>query len=319
MNNPLVSIVLPVYNRPNVVNTIKSVLEQSFTNFELLIIDNASTDNTVDEINKIKDKRIKLFINEVNRGQTYSINRGLSLSQGKYIARIDSDDLMRKDRLERQVEYLEKHPECVVCGSSVQIIDDYDNKVSIREYCTRNENIKFFSTFGCPFAHPAVMLRRETLVNNELTYNQKFKMAEDYDMWVRILQYGEGANISEPLTSYREGMGNDSKTYFDLMKQETFQIIESVYSTQNWSVYPKERCKKLFDYARIENKSCLEIIRFYIMLINYFNRNIKKDNVDYFVIKKHINTFLNYTCFVHNKKLFARFIVLSRKLIKKVI
>ena len=107
--NPLISIVLPVYNRPTVINTINSVLNQTYSNFELIIVDNASTDSTVSEIRKINDERIKLYINEVNKGQTFSLNRGLALANGKYIARIDSDDLMYPTRIEDQVTFLESN------------------------------------------------------------------------------------------------------------------------------------------------------------------------------------------------------------------
>ena len=88
-DKPLVSILLPVYNRPNVIKTIDTVIKQTYEKFELIIVDNASTDSTVNEIRNIKDDRIKIYINEVNKGQTFSLNRGLTLCNGKYIARID--------------------------------------------------------------------------------------------------------------------------------------------------------------------------------------------------------------------------------------
>ena len=119
---PLVSVVLPVYNRPSVANTINSVLSQTYTNFELLIIDNASTDNTADVIREISDQRIRLIINEENKGQTYSINRGLELSKGKYIARIDADDLMAPERLEKQVKFMEENLDYGLVGCWVQYI-----------------------------------------------------------------------------------------------------------------------------------------------------------------------------------------------------
>lgn len=91
--NPLVTVLIPVYNRPSVINTINSILTQSYRNLEILVIDNASTDNTVEVIKSLRDERIRLIVNENNLGQTGSMNRGLQLAKGKYIARIDSDDI----------------------------------------------------------------------------------------------------------------------------------------------------------------------------------------------------------------------------------
>ena len=104
---PLVSVVLTVYNRPSVVRTIKSILTQTYSNLELIVVDNASTDDTIKAIKEIADDRLKLFINDKNYGQTYSLNRGLSLCTGKYIARIDADDIALPTRIEKQVNFLE--------------------------------------------------------------------------------------------------------------------------------------------------------------------------------------------------------------------
>lgn len=303
---PLISIVLPVYNRPTVINTINSVLNQTYSNFELIIVDNASTDSTVSEIRKINDERIKLYINEVNKGQTFSLNRGLVLANGKYIARIDSDDLMYPTRIEDQVTFLESNESYVICGSCITLISDDDKEKGVLPYCIEDNNIKFISTFLCPFAHPAVMFRRDIIEKNSIKYDESLRMAEDYDMWVRILKFGKGLNIAKPLVYYREGTNNDSYKYHMDMKRETFAVMEYVAQNCNWSSYSQEEYIRLIKIAREENKNLYKIIKCYVMWNQYFNENVKKDNVEYHVMRKLFRRFINQICFLDNDSMFAK-------------
>lgn len=303
--NPLVSIILPVYNRPEVVKTINSILEQTYSNFELLIIDNASTDETIQMIKRIDDERIKIYINEVNHGQTFSLNRGISLAQGKYIARIDSDDLMIPTRLEKQVSYMESNLECIICGSNVELIDDVGVTIGKYSYCNDDDNIRFFSTFMCPFAHPAVLLRAESIKKYKLYYDLNYRMAEDYDMWVRILQYGKGHNIQENLTKYRQGKNNDSAIYHDQMKKEGFMVMRYIADNCKWSNYNREQYLELINYAEKKNKSIFEIVVTITKWLIYFRDN-RKDCLDNRIIKESLVGFLKNTCLVDNERVVVR-------------
>ena len=122
--SPKITVLLTVYNRESISKTIESILSQTYQDFELLIIDNASTDKTQSIIKSYSDKRIRLYINEKNMGQTYSLNRGLALARGEYIARIDADDICLPKRLEIQADFLDKNPEFGFCGSWVRYIKD---------------------------------------------------------------------------------------------------------------------------------------------------------------------------------------------------
>ena len=198
--NPLVSVVLPVYNRPSVVNTIQSLLNQTYKNFELLIIDNCSTDNTVDLIkNKFTDERIHVYVNESNMGQTYSIKKGFSLAQGVYIARIDADDLATSDRFQKQVSFLENNPEFGFCGSWVQFITDDDKKSFVIRTCQTDLGFRFLQTICCGMYHPALMVRKEILTRNNISYDENLHMAEDYNLWNDLLSVTKGMNIPEIL------------------------------------------------------------------------------------------------------------------------
>lgn len=301
-DKPLVSILLPVYNRPNVIKTIDTVIKQTYKKIELIIVDNASTDSTVNEIRNIKDDRIKIYINEVNKGQTFSLNRGLTLCNGKYIARIDSDDLMMPTRIEKQVAFLESHPDYIICGSNVTIIDDYDNKIGTFSYCENDDAIRFYSTYFCPFAHPAVMMRTNIIIENGVKYDLAYSMAEDYDMWVRILQFGKGYNIQECLTQYRQGKSNDSVKYHNQMKHEGFQIMRYIANKCSWSNYSVDAYCRLIDSAEKPNKSMLENIYVMSKWIIYFKKNTKKQHIDYKIQKKGLMGFLRNSCIEDNER-----------------
>lgn len=316
MKDPLVSVVLPVYNRPSVVNTIHSILNQDYTNFEVIVIDNCSIDSTVEKIKSIVDNRIKLFINEENKGQTYSLNRGLSLARGKYIARIDSDDLMYPNRIRKQVEFLEKNDEVVICGSDITLIDEHDNEIGKFEFGHLDESIRFESTFFCPFAHPAVMIRSDALTKNNIKYDEHYRMAEDYDLWCRLLQIGKSFNYQEPLTYYRVSQTSDSSRFHHIMKQETFKIIRRSCLLQNKSINSNCSMSKLVDMSEIQNKNVLQILYVAYYWMKYFNLNMKKSNSDYRVLKKQMISFIYSTCLIDNNKMFAKVLLFLHKKIK---
>lgn len=311
---PLVSIILPVYNRMQVVKTIKSVLCQTYKNYELIIIDNASTDNTVKEIEKINDKRIKLYVNSENRGQTYSLNRGLEIASGEYIARIDSDDLMYPERLEKQVLFMEANSDHVICGSNATLIDDDDKEFGVLSYCENNDNIVLGGTFFCPFAHPAVMIRADVVRKQKLFYDETYKIAEDYELWMRLLQYGKGFNFQEPLIYYRMGLNNDSLRYHDILKKESFKIRRRLIEQDQLSIN-KSEYKELLQCVELENKSLIEILRAYYMWYRYLNRNICKQDKDYKVLKKRLSDFIISSCVLDNNR---KSVIFVHKIIHKI-
>lgn len=297
---PLVSVILPVYNRPGVIKTILSVINQTYKKLEIIVIDNCSTDNTVELIKKINDPRIKLFVNEENKGQTFSLNRGLKISTGKYIARIDSDDLMYSERIKKQVDFLENNEDYVICGSSISLINDYDEIIG-KICCVEDDrSIRLVSTYYCPFAHPAVMFRRSTVIENSLFYNENFRMAEDYDLWVRMLCYGKGHNLTEFLTYYRQGEFNDSFTYRSLMKKETIQVMRNISHLDRWSCCNLDSYSSLISLVEKQDKNIWEIFRTILAWKSFLKMNLEqitnsKSNLIFFMKK-----FLINFCFYDN-------------------
>jgi glycosyltransferase involved in cell wall biosynthesis len=199
---PLVSVLMPVYNSENYVEeAIKSILTQSYSNFEFIIIDDASTDNSVQIIRSLRDERIKLITKPQNTGYTVSLNMGLAICKGKYIARMDSDDISLPLRLEKQVALMESSPEIGICGTWVETIGTITGR--IKRYATIHAEIKTRMLINSHFVHPAVMIRKSVLDQYNLQYDSSFEPAEDYALWVRIGSYASFANIPEVLLKYR--------------------------------------------------------------------------------------------------------------------
>jgi glycosyltransferase involved in cell wall biosynthesis len=202
--NPLVSVLLPVFNGEKYIkNTIESILNQSYINFELIIINDCSTDKTAFIIDSFSDERIRVVNHLKNMKLIYTLNEGLRLCRGKYIARIDADDIAHIDRLKAQVEFLEENPSYVLVGTIVGLIKNDVKTDEIIAYYTNNEDLKFAMCFYCPFIHPSVMIRNEVIQSNNLQFDENYLHAEDYEFWTRLSKYGKIANIQDKLTYYR--------------------------------------------------------------------------------------------------------------------
>ena len=286
MSNPLVTVILTVYNRPTVIKTIDSILRQTYTNFELLIIDNASTDNTVEKIKKINDKRIKLVVNEENRGQTYSLNRGLKLATGKYIARIDSDDIALPARLEKQVSFLENNPDYGLCGCWVRYINDDDQLNITMKTPTTDKGLRLLQNVTCGIYHPASMFRTDIITKNHITYDTDIKMAEDYALWGKIMQFSKALNLPEILLYYRRGNFNDSEKYREIMIMESFAVRETICRNQIDDSTALSNMLNIIDIEKKERKSIFDfifVLRFYF---HYLNKNFSKTELDYGILRK---------------------------------
>ncbi len=198
--NPRITVLMPVYNVESFIKeAIESVLNQSYTDFELLIIDDCSTDNTLSIIEEIKDDRIKIVRKEKNLGLIHSLNLGFELAQGKYIARMDGDDISVNNRFEKQLEVLENDSNVKVCGCWLQEFGKSNRLVRHKEY---HEEIKARLLLSCSMSMGVVMLEREWIGN--VLFDETKKHVEDYDFWSRIAWTGKFYNIQEPLYRVHE-------------------------------------------------------------------------------------------------------------------
>ncbi|MBR4761404.1 MAG: glycosyltransferase [Clostridia bacterium] len=203
---PLVSVVMATYNEPPdiVGEAIESILGQTYKNLELIIVDDSTKVDTLEKIKSyLGDERVVYHHAEKKLGFVPALNVGLSLSKGEYIARMDGDDICYSDRLEKQIEYLESHPKIAVVGGQVDIMDYSGKTVSHRNYPAGGAGLFIFSCIRSPFAHSAVVMRRE-LKEKGLTYNEALPASEDMDLWLRIMYAGyKIANIKDTVLKFR--------------------------------------------------------------------------------------------------------------------
>ena len=200
------TVILPVYNASLfLAKSIKSILNQSFKDFTLLIINDGSTDGSLQIAKSFmsKDSRVKIVSHE-NRGLVSALNEGIELSQTEYIARMDADDIACRNRLKKQLAFMQQNPEVAFCGTAASMF--YSSFPLIRKrvvYPAQNEQLKLSLLFRCPFIHPSVIIRRDFFVNNNLRYDNSFKGMEDYELWSRAVRSGECANLKNILLKYR--------------------------------------------------------------------------------------------------------------------
>ena len=201
-NAPLITVLMPVYNAaPFVAAAITSILEQTFTDFELIIVNDGSTDGSSAVISAFLDPRIRT-ITQVNQGISAALNTGLALARGEFIARQDADDLSLPERLEKQVAYLRAHPDVGLLGTWATIIDKEGVQLDTLEHATDDDGIRFALLFDTPFVHASAMFRK-SLINEIGGYDPDTAIFEDHNLWSRMIQSTRGANIPEHLMKYR--------------------------------------------------------------------------------------------------------------------
>lgn len=212
MTNSMLTIGIPFYNSEKFLSkAIQSVLKQSYTNWTLILLDDGSTDNSLNIAKEFaeKDSRIKVLSDGQNKHLAYRLNEIAKLCQTKYLARMDADDIMHPERLEKQLKILEQNPEIDVLGSNAYSIDDNDNIQGIRMKIDNDE----FKLLDCKsFIHPSIIAKTTWFRANP--YDEKMVKAQDYELWQRTLSKSVFKVYTEPLLFYREFGSNYYKKYF---------------------------------------------------------------------------------------------------------
>ncbi|BFU94016.1 MAG: hypothetical protein NTNFB02_07380 [Nitrospira sp.] len=202
---PLVSVLLPVYNGDKYLRAaIESMLSQSFADFELIVIDDGSTDRSAEVIRAFQDSRIRAYRQE-NQGLAETLNRAIELSRGNYLARQDQDDVSLPQRLENQVAYMNSHPHCGLVGTWAEIVTGTEATGRVHRHASENSLLKFDLLFDNPFVHSSVMLRKSAVKTVGLYSTDPDRQPpEDYELWSRLAREWDVANIPEILHIYRE-------------------------------------------------------------------------------------------------------------------
>ena len=225
MKTPRVSVLMAVYNTPVdfLKKSIESILTQTFYDFEFIIIDDGSTQKDIkNTILSYNDKRIRYFYQK-NIGLPGALNNGLNKCSGKYIARMDSDDIARPDRLKKQVDFLDNNPDVGIVGSLFQTfgkkryISDHPFNVTVMTLLK-----------GCYIGHPTVMFRKDIFDKYNLRYNLKFKCAQDYELWSRAVRVTKIVNIQEVLLDYRISEINISQKRAEEQNSNAHKVRNSI-------------------------------------------------------------------------------------------
>lgn len=229
MGDVLISVVMPVYNAQKYLDeAIQSILNQTYKNFEFIIINDGSSDESLNIIQKYKkqDERIVL-INRQNKGLVYSLNEGIKISKGKFIARMDADDVSFNNRLELQLKFMLEN-DLDICGGDFVYMDENGGDISISIVAKTKDEIAIAMTNTIAFAHPSVMIKKEFLLKNNLLYRDK--KAEDIDLWARMYNCGaKFGNVNAIVLKYRvvSTSLSHSKDKIKALKQDAIEIFNS--------------------------------------------------------------------------------------------
>lgn len=274
---PLISVIMPCYNAEKyVLEAIKSILNQTYQNLELIIIDDFSTDNSINIIKSITDPRVFLIKNKENKGVSFSLNEGIDTAKGQYIARMDADDISMANRLEKQLQFLSLNQHIDICGSCCNIIDSKTRIIKTLNTSTNSNEIKAKMVFENQFVHPTVFAKSQIFKNNKYDINYT-NVCEDYELWLRLLPNFTFGNLKQKLLNYRIHESNVSNIKKN--KENKRELLSKMFSN-------------------FFNKHQLSVTNYEIELhLNNFFLN-KKEYVSYFKLN---NNGVNYL--IWNQKL----------------
>lgn len=289
MEKPLVSVIIPCYNAEKYVEaSVRSIMEQSYKNLEILLADDASNDATLTIIKNLEkeDERIKIIKHEENRKIVKTLNELVSVAKGKYIARMDADDISLPNRIEEQVKFLENNPRYAGCGVAIQAIDKDGKKIHKSFFPCIYSEARFASKFFTPLCHPTALFKGAVLRDNP--YDEDFIYAEDYELWCRLMleRKYEITNLDKVLFYYRFYTEQTSfvrkNEQNQLMKQifikyefypSTYLDIHSaIFYEKSKAAFSKEHTKEYLSLCRAdvkENRNTRSAIAVYSALLNY--------------------------------------------------
>ena len=241
MKSSKISVIMAVYNgMPYVRQAVKSIIEQSYKNFEFIIVDDASTDETSNFLKSLKDKRIKIINNSKNIGLAASLNEALKVASGQYIARMDADDISSSKRLETQLRYMEGHPQIALCGCWVDLINKDGKVIGEKKYPLKDQDIKNALKWYQPVVHPTFMAKNN-FYKEMRGYNKLFDYAEDYELLVRAMKKYKFANISKKLLLWRLADERRSRKSMNKVNKADFrvklEILKNNYYGKGYIVY----------------------------------------------------------------------------------
>ncbi len=294
--NILVSVILPAYNAGlYIAEAIGSILSQTYTQFELIIINDYSTDNTEAVIQSFTDHRIVYHKNPTNRGLIYNLNIGLSLAKGKYIIRMDADDISLPTRIEEQVSFMETNPTVGISGAWFQSFGSYNG---VGHYEKSDNEIKLQTLFHCRFCHPTVIIRKQVIDSNNLQYSTQFPHAEDYELWARMAFITQFANLQKVLLKYRVHNNNITIKHAGTQRINSDKVIQYIFNKIGVDIEPAlVPIWVKFCYANF-NFTTNQINQIEVLIVNLLKANqtaayVTQSSMEIFLAEKWFNLCYN--------------------------
>lgn len=298
MTSPMISVVMPVYNAEKyVAEAIESILNQTYGNFEFIIIDDCSTDSSYEILQSYAAKypRIKLFKNEVNSKLPKTLNFGISQAIGKYIARMDADDISLPARFAKQIEFMESHPEVGVCGTSAIEFNSTSSDLRVMKVQTIHELIKPYSFFVCcNMIHPSIIARRELFVKiGHFSFNENLGgLAEDYALWTEMLHDGViFANLEQALLKYRVTSSQTTNVLRSQIETFAVELLENNLKKLFGGRYRLKLLKKHIFY--IQHASFFKLLLHYLGFYSYKKQFTNANHITKVLSSAEINMFMS--------------------------
>ena len=285
ITTPLISVILPVYNAEKYIfDAVQSILNQTYKNFELIIIDDGSTDDSINIISKFNDDRIHIYNNEKNLGLIATLNKGLKLCKGDFIARMDADDISFPTRFDEQIKYFKTHPEVDILGTNYEIFGDAHQ---ISNLPNNLEQIKLELLFHNVICHPAVMMKRQSIKN--MSYNSKYLHNEDWAFWLEGVKNGLTiTNLNKVLLKYRQEGQNISLKH----QQTDFKRTKLIYKDYLSNIIPTLTEQEL-NFHYYLSKKPINITQINLNDFKGYVNKLSQALIDNHFTPKVVNQFLN--------------------------
>jgi glycosyltransferase involved in cell wall biosynthesis len=284
---PEISVITTVYNCEKYISeSVNSITEQTFGNFEYIIVNDGSTDKTLVVLEKLaeKDKRIKIIKNDKNLGRVKSLNLALERAVGKFIAIQDADDISLTDRFEIQISFFGKNPDYVLLGSDISVIDHSGKLISKPERPETDAEIKFCLLFKCTLANPSIMFRKEISDKYNIRYEPDFSFAEDFRIFTHIIRYGKVHNLRNKLILYRDHSVNSSNRNIKIISHDSAKVVSDNFKELGMELNIEDavRIRRLISSKELSENHLYKDMKLLFTVIKTFqerNGNIRNAEV----------------------------------------
>lgn len=253
MNSPAISVLMTVFNGGKfLIPAVESILCQTWDDFEFVIVDDASSDGSAEVLSRLasKDRRIRLFCNKENSGQTVCLNQGLREARGRWIARQDADDISMPERLKVQMACVRRLPDLVLLGANGWIIDENETLTGLIHVPLSDAGIRWAMPFQNPFIHTGVVFRRKLPSGKNVRYCEEFRICQDWELWARMVDEGRVANLPERLVCYRDRTDSLSHHFSESTRSECRTIASAAWKKNFPGVDLSEKASTLLESFR---------------------------------------------------------------------